>query len=90
MLIVQRRTRVSMTLDARNVSYATQHSGPWLFRTINSAEMGNGVVNGWTICCTNMDFCMTFHVFTLYQRLENWTVSAMDVPDHVVYGRDLG
>ena len=53
-------------------------------------KMGNGVVNSWTICNTSTDFCTTFHVFTPVQEPDNWTISAMDVPGHVVFGRDLG
>ena len=31
-----------------------------------------------------------FPCFYALQETDNWTISAMDVPGHVVYGRDLG
>ena len=81
-----------MTLDAGSVSLQPRGIlGPWLFCTINlNRENGDGVVSGWTTCDTSTYFCMTFRVFYALQETDNWTISAMYVPGHIVYGRDLG
>ena len=60
-----------MTLDARSVSL--QPRGILVrgscAHLISIAKMGEVVVNGWTICDTSTDFCMTFSIFMLYKRL---------------------
>ena len=51
-----------MTLDARNVSLQSRGilARGSFAQLISIKQMGNGVVNGWTICNTSTDFCMTF------------------------------
>ena len=52
--------------------------------------MVDGAVSGWTICDTNIVFLQDFPCFFALQETDSWTISAMDVPGHIVYGRDLG
>ena len=50
--------------------------------------MGNGVVNGWTVCNTRL--LHDLPCFYALQETDNWTNFAVDVPGHIVYGCDLG
>ena len=47
-------------------------------------------MSGWTIYDTSKDFCTIFPCFFALQETDNWTISEMNVPGHIVYGRDLG
>ena len=82
-----------MTLDAESVPL--QPCGILVrgsfAQLISIEKMGNGVVNGWTICNTSTDFCTTFHVFTLCKRLTiGRFLPWMRLVIFIVYGRDLG
>ena len=57
---------------------------------ISIVKMGAGVVSGWTICYTCAVFLHDFPCFYALQETDNWTISQMNVPGHIVYGRDFG
>ena len=48
-----------------------------------------GVVSGWTTCDT-YHLLQDYRCFYALQESDNWTISAIDVPGRIVYGRDLG
>ena len=81
-----------MTLDARSVSLQPRGIlARGSFATINL----NRENRRW--CCEWLDdlrhkhrLLHDFSCFYALQETDNWTISAMDVPGHIVYGRDLG
>ena len=59
-------------------------------RLISIVKMVDCVVSGWTIYDTSTVFFHDFPCFFALQETDLWTISEMDVPGHIVYGRDLG
>ena len=64
-----------------------RHFGPWLFCTIDlNRENGQR-------CCDDLQhkhrLLHDYPCFYVLQETDNWTISAMDVLGHIVYGRDM-